>query len=396
MAEHAAVTRPIVLVDEKVEHRAVVPKPVGAFGSPRRDVGFDELDALVDRVATEPAPNDLERGPREVEQIDVDEPGRKQAVDHGRGTGTNVHGRCVSIDGFVRRQRQGHGPFPLEPGHLVGGTGAVNVLPVFAAGHETRVPSGAMADVVGKRSYLLDPRFQLKWTGYLIVVVVLVMAALGTVVGRIAGRTADTASLAVAQAERAFAESQTNSKLARQSVLLAAGDNPTLLQMMDESLAEVDGQAERNLAEVRSRQADIARDRRNLQLMLLASGVALVFLLAVMGIVITHRIVGPVHKMKRLLRRVSTGRLAIDERLRRGDELEDLFDTFLQMTYSLRALQSARLATLDTTLRRAEQTGAAAEVLDGMRALRAQMVLGLEPRRASMRPSAPPAPSPSN
>ena len=51
-----------------------------------------------------------------------------------------------------------------------------------------------------------------------------------------------------------------------------------------------------------------------------------------MGIVITHRIVGPVHKMKRLLRRVSTGRLAIEERLRKGDELEDLFDTFLQMT----------------------------------------------------------------
>jgi len=90
--------------------------------------------------------------------------------------------------------------------------------------------------------------------------------------------------------------------------------------------------------------------------------------------------------MKRLLRRVSTGRLAIEERLRRGDELEDLFDTFLQMTYSLRAIQAARLKTLDATIRRAEATNAAADVLDGMRALRAQMVLGLEPRRASVMP----------
>jgi len=37
-------------------------------------------------------------------------------------------------------------------------------------------------------------------------------------------------------------------------------------------------------------------------------------------------------KLKRLLRRVGTGRLVVRERLRRGDELGDLFDTFLQMT----------------------------------------------------------------
>ena len=71
-----------------------------------------------------------------------------------------------------------------------------------------------------------------------------------------------------------------------------------------------------------------------------------------------------------------------------GDELEDLFDTFLQMTYSLRALQSARLKTLDATMRRAEATGAAEEVLSGLRVLRAEMVLGLEPRRPSMLPPA--------
>lgn len=237
-----------------------------------------------------------------------------------------------------------------------------------------------------KKSYLLDPRFQLKWTSYLVVVVVLVMAGLGVVIGQMAGRTSDTAELAVIQAEKATAESRSNSILLRTSVQLAGGGDPALTKITDESLAEVDAQSEKNLADVRARALDIARDRRSLQLTLVGAGVALVALLTGMGIVITHRIVGPVHKMKRLLRRVSTGRLAIEERLRRGDELEDLFDTFLQMTYSLRAIQAARLKTLDATLKKAEATGAAEEVLDGMRALRAQMVLGLEPRRASMIP----------
>jgi nitrogen fixation/metabolism regulation signal transduction histidine kinase len=245
-----------------------------------------------------------------------------------------------------------------------------------------------MADSRHKKSYLIDPRFQLKWTGYLVVVVVLVMTGLGLVIARTAGRASDTATIAVKQAEKAFEESRSNNILARRTVQLAGGENAALQMVMDESLAEVDTQSEKNLADVRSRQADITRDRKNLQLLLIGTGVLLLVLLTVMGVVITHRIVGPVHKMKRLLRRVSTGRLVIEERLRRGDELEDLFDTFLQMTYSLRAAQVARLATLDGALRQAELTATNPEVLDGMRALRAQLVLGLEPRRPSMRPPA--------
>jgi nitrogen fixation/metabolism regulation signal transduction histidine kinase len=248
-----------------------------------------------------------------------------------------------------------------------------------------------MASPRRSKSYLLDPRFQLKWTGYLVVVVVCVMTALGFVIARTAGHASDTASLAVREAEKAYEESKSNNILTRRTMQLAGGDNPALQAVMDESLGEVDTQSERNLADVRNRQADIASDRQNLRVLLLGTGAALLVLLTLMGIVITHRIVGPVHKMKRLLRRVSTGRLAIEERLRRGDELEDLFDTFLQMTYSLRAMQTARLATLDTTLRRAEELSTPQEIIDGMRALRAQLVLGLEPRRSTTYPPPPPA-----
>ncbi|HVJ89098.1 MAG TPA: HAMP domain-containing protein [Labilithrix sp.] len=237
-----------------------------------------------------------------------------------------------------------------------------------------------------KRSYLLDPHFQIKWTGYLVVVVVLVMASLGYVIARMAAHASDTASLAVKQAEKAYEESKSNNILTRRMMQLAGGDNPALQAVMDESLGEVDAQSEKNLAEVRRHQADITTNRDNLQRLLVVSGVSLVLLLAIMGITITNRIVGPVHKMKRLLRRVSTGRLVIEERLRKGDELEDLFDTFLQMTYSLRAMQAARLATLDSTLRQAEASSVPREVVEGIRALRAQMVLGIEPRRSSDSP----------
>jgi len=128
---------------------------------------------------------------------------------------------------------------------------------------------------------------------------------------------------------------------------------------------------------VQARKIEIENQRRTVMIVLIAGGGALVLVLAVMGLYITRRVVGPVHKMKRLLRRVGTGRLVVNERLRRHDELADLFDTFLQMVWSLQALQNGRLATLDATLRKAEATGASKEVVDGLKALRAQMVLGL-------------------
>lgn len=234
-----------------------------------------------------------------------------------------------------------------------------------------------------KQSYLLDPRFQLKWTGYLVVVVLVVMASLGWIIARTASDAARSAGIAVEQAKKAAEESRTNSILARQSVMLAA---PEMATVMNESLEELDKKEAANVAEIQRRAQEVKNGQRDLQLLLGGAGIALLVLLVGMGVVITHRIVGPVHKMKRLLRRVSTGRLVIEERLRKGDELEDLFDTFLQMTYSLRAMQLARLATLDSTIKHADNGTTPKEVIEGLRALRAQMVLGLERRRPSQYP----------
>jgi hypothetical protein len=244
---------------------------------------------------------------------------------------------------------------------------------------------------IHKRAYLINPRFQLKYTGLLLLVVLSVMAGLGVVIGREANEASDVARLAALEAERAMNESRANSTLARQNVALAAVDNPDLVKMMDDALQEANEKALHDLEEVRRRRGDIENQRRTMTKLLVASGAALGALLTAMGILITHRVVGPVHKIKRLLRQVGTGRLVVRERLRQGDELGDLFDTFLQMTYSLKALQSGRLATLDATIRDAETSGASGRVLEGLRALHAQMALGLGVHRRS---SMPPAPDP--
>ncbi|WP_394833347.1 HAMP domain-containing protein [Pendulispora rubella] len=238
--------------------------------------------------------------------------------------------------------------------------------------------STPVAPELRNRNWLINPRFQLKYTGMLVGVVAFVMLALGFVIGKTANTAAEYAQLATMQAEKAMKESQVNSQLTRESVLMSG--NPELLKVVEEGLSETDRQAEANLQAVQSNRAAIEMQRKMVFAVLIFAGVALTVVLTIMGVFITRRVVGPVHKIKRLLRRVGTGRLVVTERLRRGDELEDLFDTFMQMTWSLKALQTGRIATLDATMRKAEATGASPEVLDGLRVLRAQMVLGLTKR----------------
>jgi nitrogen fixation/metabolism regulation signal transduction histidine kinase len=221
------------------------------------------------------------------------------------------------------------------------------------------------------RRYLLNPKFQLKYTAYLVVVVLAVMGALGVVIFNIANASADNAQFAAAQAETALKESQTTSKVLRS----VAASEPALLSLLGEDLDAQDKQYEKNLAEVQRRKAEVAQSRERLFYLLVGGGTVLLVLLVVMGVFITHRIVGPVFKMKRLLRQVATGKVVVKERLRKGDELSDLFETFLQMSLSLKVLQLDRIATLDSAIESAEKANVAPEVMDKLKAVRAQMRL---------------------
>ncbi len=72
--------------------------------------------------------------------------------------------------------------------------------------------------------------------------------------------------------------------------------------------------------------------------------------MGLLGIVFTHKVAGPIFKMKRLLRQIGEGKLVLRERLRRGDELQDFFGTFERMVDDLRKRQMAEVAKVDRIL----------------------------------------------
>jgi nitrogen fixation/metabolism regulation signal transduction histidine kinase len=223
------------------------------------------------------------------------------------------------------------------------------------------------------RNYLLNPRFQLKYTAMICMVAVVLMTGLSVVIARIADTASSQASIAVSQAESAFRESKTSAEIIHTNALMNAGDNPELVARINADLRRDNDRLEASLAESRTQRASIEQNRKNIRFVLGGAGLLLVLLLGLAGIVITHRLVGPVFKLKRLLRVVGSGKLDIKERLRKGDELEDLFEVFLSMVASLRQTQTEEIAQLDEALKDADASKLAPQTIEKLHALRKRM-----------------------
>lgn len=104
----------------------------------------------------------------------------------------------------------------------------------------------------------------------------------------------------------------------------------------------------------------------------------LVILIGLLGIYFTHKVVGPIYKMKLLLKQVGEGKLNFEGRLRKGDELQDFFEAFAAMVEKLKARQAAEVAELDAALAAAKVSGASDEAIEKIRSVREAMHASLD------------------
>jgi methyl-accepting chemotaxis protein len=111
---------------------------------------------------------------------------------------------------------------------------------------------------------------------------------------------------------------------------------------------------EARATDLASRATRIEIQQRRVLLALVAGVVVFVVVLGFAGIVLTHKIAGPVFKMKRLLREVGGGKLVLREKLRKGDELQHFFEAFEQMVGDLRARQEKEISRVDDIVSRLE------------------------------------------
>ncbi|MBK6513787.1 MAG: methyl-accepting chemotaxis protein [Polyangiaceae bacterium] len=264
------------------------------------------------------------------------------------------------------------------------------------------------------RNYLLDTHFQLKYTGFLVGITVALSLLLGALLWRasdeVLAQARDTAEQnkeTVRQGQATVEQSQATVARGKQNIKLSddlnklvsstmeacyPGDE-SLLESYKKSTSENDAALKKDQdqleldkskneehkraleAQAAKVEADVARLQGNLgklRLGFLAALGALVFAIGVAGIVFTHKIAGPIFKMKRLFRQIGEGKLVLREKLRKGDELQHFFESFESMVGQLRSKQQGALAELDVALDalKAEGQGdsAAAGALEKLRA----------------------------
>lgn len=239
-------------------------------------------------------------------------------------------------------------------------------------------PASASAENTGSykrsvRNYLLDSRFQLKYTGLMVGAALVISGVMGTVLYSTTRAMVEASAKVVEESTKVSEESKKVSEVSRMNIKDLAGDSPELLAEFNKEADEHDQAILAQEKAIADQQASLVH-RQNVLLASLVGGLALmVGLIGMMGIYFTHKVAGPIYKMKRLLRQVGRGDLHVDARLRKGDELQDFFDAFQQMVTSLREIEKKQLDDIEGAIEsvnlgaKDDAKGALARVRDAMR-----------------------------
>lgn len=140
--------------------------------------------------------------------------------------------------------------------------------------------------------------------------------------------------------------------------------------------------------------ADVATRSATLLWLIAGTSILMAVAFALFGVLITHRVAGPVYVMSQFVAVLARGRYPIMRPLRRRDELRDFFDRFQAAIEALRAREMEEADALELALERlsgAATTPEAKQAVEALRAMHArkrEATAAPEPPRLGMRKSA--------
>ena len=213
------------------------------------------------------------------------------------------------------------------------------------------------------KNYLIDSRFQLKYTGFILFVSLMVAVPLGAFLFT-------TSKEVVAEGAKVVQESKKVSDVVKMSIKNDPiyGSDPELAKAFSDAAGGNDDK-------IIAQQKALEGQQQTLLISLVGGLSLMVMLIGVLGIYFTHKVAGPIYMMKSLLKQVGEGRLNFNRRPRKGDELQDFFEAFTAMVAQLKERQEGEVRELGDAIEAAKASGASEEavakiigVRDAMRA----------------------------
>jgi len=184
-------------------------------------------------------------------------------------------------------------------------------------------------------NFLLDYRFQLKYTGMVVAVTAVVAGVLGFMVYQSSVEVSEMMGLRIASTPTLSPEEMTE-------LLEGVPDASEILSSVIGGL------------------------------------LVLIGAIGFTGIIVTHRVVGPAYRIQRCLEEVGRGRLVVAGRIRKGDELQNVFVALEEMIASLRAAQQGEIDLLTDAIAQAKDAGVPDEACVAIVAVRDRMIAALD------------------
>jgi hypothetical protein len=201
------------------------------------------------------------------------------------------------------------------------------------------------------RNFLLDAPMQLRFTAVLVTATLLGAGLLGIFLARALNRLSEQAERAV---EARAAAAQASHELGNASLsktLLDRFNDPAFTAQLQRQSRAIDAAYQAEQVQVAEQRREVARESTRIGWLVLLSVVVFVLAVLLLGIVITHRIAGPVYRVRRLLDDLGEGRREVPRHgLRDGDELRELFESASSLVKKLRAEDEATFEALSTAL----------------------------------------------
>lgn len=242
--------------------------------------------------------------------------------------------------------------------------------PIASASPRASLPSAESGEPLTHRgqrrlrNLLLDRHFQLKYSGFLMGIALFLSASLGFILWQTSQRLMAQSRSSVALGEEIvergrnlLTESEKVNAVVRMSMADSYADDPDLLEVFqaeaqkrDALLQRSQKQLEENSLALKHQSEMIERQYTIFAIVIVSALLLLVLSVGVAGVVVTHKVAGPVFKMKRLLGELAKGHFRVVARLRKGDELQDFFDAFNLAAAELERRQSDELSRIDSVL----------------------------------------------
>lgn len=195
------------------------------------------------------------------------------------------------------------------------------------------------------RNFLLDARFQLKFAAYFVALTLIITALLGAFLIRTTDSLFSQITASVESRRKAAETSRELGNCTLNNELTANLDDPDFAAKLADKSKAIDAAFEAEKAAAQNQSLEVQRQQQWTLYALLGVLIAFIALIALTAIVITHRIVGPLFRIKRMAREVTAGAVRPPTYgLRPGDELQDVFAVFAEMVTRLRERTEADLA----------------------------------------------------